>query len=499
MLPGPESMKILLASSEAVPFAKTGGLADVAAGLSKALGRLGHEVTLALPLYPQQIPGSIKCTRTGLRVSVTLGDRKSTAEIVRARMPGSSVEVLLMDRPAYFDRPALYTSAGADYTDNCERFVFLSRAVLEAARILDLRPDVIHANDWQTGLIPALVSEKLRGEPGFERTAAVFTIHNMAFQGRFWHWDMALTGLGWEYFNWRQMEFWGGLNLLKTGIVFADLVTTVSPTYAREICTSEFGYGLENVLSERSRDLIGILNGVDTDEWDPARDTYLPRPYSIDSWNTGKPVCKQALQQELGLPQRADVPIVATVSRLTDQKGFDLIRERIETLLSGDLQFVVLGSGESAHEEFIRSLSQRYPQQVAARIGFDEALAHRIEAASDLFLMPSRFEPCGLNQQYSMRYGSVPVVHGVGGLADSVIDASPANLQRGSATGFVFHEYHPDAFQQALQRSLDAFRDRATWNSIVHAGMSRDCSWSKSATEYVKVYEEAIRHCAGAE
>lgn len=492
-------MRILLASSEAVPFAKTGGLADVAAGLSKALAGLGHDVTLVLPLYPQQIPSSINRIRSGLRVTVKLEDRTSSAEIVRAWMPGSRVDVLLVDQPVYFDRRALYTSDGADYTDNCERFVFLSRAVVEAVRILDLRPDVIHANDWQTGLIPALVSEKLRHEPGFERTASVFTIHNMAFQGRFWHWDMALTGLGWEYFNWRQMEFWGHLNLLKTGIVFADLVTTVSPTYAREICTPEFGYGLENVLSERSRDLIGILNGVDIDEWDPAHDKHLPQSYSIDSWKSGKPACKQALQEQLGLPQRADVPLIATVSRLTDQKGFDLIRDRIEDLLAGDLQFVVLGTGERTHEEFIRSLSQRYPRQVAARIGFDEGLAHRMEAASDMFLMPSRFEPCGLNQQYSMRYGSVPIVHGVGGLADSVIDASPENLQRATATGFVFHEYNPQAFQQAVQRSLETFRDQTTWSAIVHAGMSRDCSWSKSAAEYVTVYEEAIRHCAGAE
>lgn len=489
-------MNILFACSEAVPFAKTGGLADVATGLSKALAELGHAVTLILPYYRQQISDSIECTPTGVTVSVKLADRTVTAEILRAELPGSGVAVLLVDQPSYFDRPSLYTSEGEDYPDNCERFVFLSRATLEAARLFDLRPDVIHANDWQTGLIPAIVSTELRGTPGFEQTAVVYTIHNMAFQGRFWHWDMSLTGVDWKYFNWRQMEFWGDLNLLKTGITFSDMLTTVSPTYAKEICTPEYGCGLEDVLTECGSDLVGILNGVDTDEWDPSRDSYLPHSYSVDCWKTGKPICKQALQRESGLPQRADAPLIATVSRLTDQKGFDLINARIEALLDDDLQFVVLGSGDARHEDFIRSLAARHAHQVAAHIGFDEPLAHRIEAASDLFLMPSRFEPCGLNQQYSMHYGSVPVVHGVGGLEDSVVDATPANLQRGSATGFVFHDYHPDAFDRTVRRALDSYRDPSAWDALVRAGMSRDCSWSRSARQYVAVYEEALQRHA---
>lgn len=488
-------MRIVLASSEAVPFAKTGGLADVATGLSKALSRSGHDVTLILPYHRQQVPDSIPCRRTGVNVSVKLADRTAVGQIVRAELPDSRVTVLLVDQPAYFNRPALYTEQGEDYADNCERFVFFSRAALETARQFDLRPDVIHANDWQTGLVPAVVSEELRGTPGFDRTAVVFTIHNMAFQGRFWHWDMALTGLGWERFNWRQMEFWGGLNLLKTGIVFSDKVTTVSPTYAAEIRTPEYGYGLEGVLSDRGEDLVGILNGVDTDEWDPARDTHLNQPFSIDCWRTGKPAAKRALQDELGLPRNADVPLMATISRLTDQKGFDLINARIEDLLAADVQFVVLGSGDAKHQEFLRGLSRRRSRQVAVRIGFDEPLAHRIEAASDLFLMPSRFEPCGLNQQYSMRYGSVPIVHGVGGLADSVVDATPDNLRAGTATGFVFHDYQPEAFERTVRRALDCYRDGATWSSLVHAGMSRDCSWERSAAEYVAVYEQALsRH-----
>lgn len=485
-------MKILLASSEALPFAKTGGLADVATGLSKALAAQGHDVTLVLPYYRQHVPDSVKCLRTGMAATVPLADRTVTADILRANLPGSRVLVLLVDYPAYFDRPSLYTDEGADYPDNCERFVFFSRAVLETARQLDLQPDVIHANDWQTGLIPAIVAIELRGTPDFQHTAVVFTIHNMAFQGRFWHWDMELTGLDWKYFNWRQMEAWGHLNLLKTGIVFADKVTTVSPTYAKEICTPEYGYGLEDVLRERGSDLVGILNGVDTEVWDPAGDPHLAQPYGADCWRTGKPVCKRALQAEFGLPERDRTLLMATISRLTDQKGFDLISARIEKLLDSDLQFVVLGTGEQRYENLMRTLSSRRPEQAAARIDFDEALAHRIEAGSDLFLMPSRFEPCGLNQQYSMRYGCVPLVHGVGGLEDSVIDATPANLQSGSATGFVFHEYHADEFEATVRRAVGLYQDRPAWEAMVDTGMSRDCSWSASAVRYLAVYEDAL-------
>jgi starch synthase len=489
-------MRVLLASSEAVPFAKTGGLADVATGLSKALAELGHDVTLVLPYYRQHVPPAIPVERTTTSVAVPIADRLVSGGICRASLPGSQVRVLLIDHPHYFDRSALYTAEGQDYADNCERFVFFSRAVLEAARVLDLQPDVIHVNDWQTGLVPAYLSIEYRGRhPGFERTAAIITVHNIAFQGRFWLWDMRLTGLDWRYFNPRQMEFWGDINLLKTGIVFSDLVTTVSPTYAKEICTPEYGCGLEGVLAERGDDLVGILNGVDTSEWDPATDKHIPHNYSVENWSEGKAACKRHLQSRFGLNQRSDAPLFGMISRLTDQKGLDLIAARTGDLLGRGAQIVFLGTGEARYEQFVRSTADGNPRQVAAVVGFNEGLAHQIEAGADLYLMPSRFEPCGLNQQYSMRYGTVPIVHAVGGLADSVVDVTVTPWNGGRATGFVFRGYDAATFAAKTEQALDVYGNRRTWDQMVRNGMTRDCSWAHSAAEYVAVYERArARH-----
>ncbi len=304
--------------------------------------------------------------------------------------------------------------------------MFLSRAVTTLAQQLRLRPDIIHANDWQTALIPALLAIEGRGPNVTDTTASVFTIHNMAFQGLFWHWDMLLTGLDWKYFNLHQMEFYNQLNLLKTGLVFADMVTTVSPTYAREIQTPEFGYGLDSVLRSRRNDLVGILNGVDTKIWNSQTDPALPANFSIADVDEGKRACKRALQSEFGLPTADDVPLFAMVTRLTDQKGLDLVAQAADRLSSKDVQLCVLGSGDAKYEGWLTELAKNLPEKVAVRIGFDDAMAHRIEAGADLFLMPSRFEPCGLNQMYSLIYGTVPIVRATGGLADSVVDANPA-------------------------------------------------------------------------
>jgi starch synthase len=484
-------MRIVLASSEAVPFSKTGGLADVATGLSRALAA-GHEVTLIVPFHRRQAPPSVSCPSTGSTVTVRVGDRDVRGTILRAQLPGSSLRVLLVDQPAYFDRGSLYTAGQTDYADNCERFVFFSRAVLETVRVLDLRPDIVHANDWQTGLVPALVDIEYRGRPGFEHTASVFTVHNMAFQGRFWKWDLRLTGLDWKYFNWRQMEFYGDLNLLKTGIAFADMVTTVSPTYAREICTAEYGYGLNDVLAHRGTDLVGILNGVDTGEWDPATDPHIAARYAVDNWTAGKSLCKRQLQEQCGLALRGDVPLFGMISRMTDQKGFDLIAAKADDILQGDVQMVFLGTGEKRYEDLVRTLAGRYPGKAAAVIGFDERLAHRIEAGADIYLMPSRFEPCGLNQQYSLLYGTAPIVHAVGGLADSVVDASGTNLARGVANGFRFERYDAELFAEQVFRAVTLYHDKPTWGRLVCAGMSRDWSWNRGAAEYVDVYRRAM-------
>jgi starch synthase len=486
-----DAMQILIAASEAVPFAKTGGLADVASGLSLALADRGHQVTLMLPYYRQLIPEKIPRRPTGRFVEVPLRGQRIKAGIVESRLGDSAVRVLLIDNPYYFDRPSLYMHQGRDYPDNCERFCIFSRAVMEAARIFKLNPDVIHANDWQTGLMPALLQMEYRGKPGFERAAAVLTVHNLAFQGSFWGLDMPLTGLDPSLFNWRQMEHHGNLNLLKTGIVFSDAVTTVSPSYAREIQTPEFGCGLEGVLQHAAGKLTGILNGVDTDSWDPATDTALPAHFDATTVHQGKPQCKRALQEQLGLEVRGDVPLLGMISRLTDQKGLDLIAANADALLHEDLQLVFLGTGEKRYEALLVEWARRAPQKVAAVIGFDEPLSRRIEAGADLFLMPSRFEPCGLNQMYSMRYGTIPLVHRVGGLADSVTDCTDATLAAGTATGFQFSPYEPAAFLSRLRDALGTYRRPHQWSGLIRSGMKSDWSWSRSAGEYERVYESA--------
>lgn len=492
-------MRIVLASSEAAPFSKTGGLADVAAALPKVLARAGHDVSLFIPHYPARTAASeIAVEPLDLSVDVNIGTRRVSARILRADLPRSRGAVFLIDQPLYFDRPGLYQVDGQDFPDNCERFVFFSRAVMEAVASLDLRPQIVHANDWQTGLMPALVQAEYARQPGFAETASVFTIHNLAFQGHFWHWDMLLTGLDWKYFNWKQMEYFGHLNLLKTGVVFADMVTTVSPNYAREIQTAEYGCGLDGVLRSHSQKLVGILNGIDTEVWNPETDSEIRCNYGIDDVEAGKAECKRALQERMGLPLRNDVPLLACISRLTEQKGFDLVDACLERVLESDVQFVILGTGDGHFERRFRDLSRQLPDKLVAVIGFDEKLAHRIEAGADAFVMPSRFEPSGLNQMYSLAYGTVPVVRTVGGLADSVVDATDENLRNATANGFRFDDYNADQLCARIHRAIELYRDKPTWMQLVRNGMRRDWSWENSAVKYLDVYKRALENRAAA-
>ncbi|QDT49659.1 Glycogen synthase [Symmachiella dynata] len=490
-------MNIVIATSEAVPFAKTGGLADVTTALAKALQELGHDVSLFLPYYQQKqstgAAADFPLTSTGFDLSIPIGGKTRGGRVLRSELPDSDVGVYLIDQPLYFDRPELYTENNVDYQDNCERFVFFSRAVLEAARMLDLRPDVVHANDWQTGLIPALLKLEYSKTAEFAQTGSVLTIHNLAFQGQFWHWDMLLTGLDWKHFNWKEMEFYGHLNLLKTGIAFSDYITTVSPTYAQEIQGEANGAGLDSVLTHCADRLVGILNGVDMSQWNPKIDPHLAQNYDAATVAEGKPACKAALQERMGLPQRAETPVLGMVSRMADQKGFDIIAGCIDDILAQDLQLVFLGTGDAKYEEYLTQLAAKYPDKVAVTVGFNEALAHQIEAGSDMYLMPSRFEPCGLNQMYSLVYGTVPIVRAVGGLADSVVDATPENVRSGTANGFSFVDYRPEALASALQRALAAYQDRQQWRQLVATGMSADWSWQNSARRYVDVYQQAIQ------
>ena len=487
-------MKILLATSEAVPFAKTGGLADVSGALPVALAKLGEEPTVIMPAYRQVFQAGQTIEHTGVTFDIPIGNKTVPGAFLRSYLPGSKVPVIFVQQDQYFDRPELYTEGGKDYRDNCERFIFFSRAVLEAIRLLDLQVDVLHCNDWQTGLIPAYHKIEYRAVPGYENLTTLITIHNLAFQGTFWHWDMLLTGLDWKYFNWHQMEFFGNLNLLKTGLVFADAIGTVSPRYAQEIQSGEFGCGLEGVLTQRKNALTGILNGVDYAHWDPQTDPHLPTNYGPADVKSGKAECKAALQAELGLPVDPKIPLVGFVGRLTDQKGVDLIAGMVqEWVQSFDLQWVILGSGDPKYHEQFSFLAERNNKKVVARFGFSDPLAHRIEAGVDAFLMPSRFEPCGLSQMYSLKYGTVPIVRATGGLADTITDVSDETLNNGTANGFTFAEPNVRALSEAMKRACAAIAQPELWNKVVANGMQQDWSWARSAKQYVGLYKSLAR------
>lgn len=484
-------MNILLATSEAVPFAKTGGLADVCGALPIALEELGHSVKVILPAFGQVRQSGQQIESTGIHLDIPIGQKIVRGRLLRSKLPESDVEVILVEQNDYFDRPELYRLDGADYRDNCERFVFFCRAVMESIRLLDLQVDVIHANDWQTGMLPALQKIEYAAAPGYEHIATVMTIHNMAYQGQFWHWDMLLTGLDWKYFNWHEMEFYGGLNLLKTGIVFADAITTVSPTYANEIQHTEFGCGMEEVLRHRSEILSGIMNGVDYRVWNPAHDQHLVTNYNLDTWPEGKSTCKAALQSEMGLPVQPNIPLIGLVGRLVDQKGFDLVARIIEHwAVASNAQWAILGTGEPDYHRLLQQLAQAHPDKLAVKLEFSDPLARRIEAGADIFLMPSRYEPCGLNQLYSLKYGAVPVVHATGGLADSIVDANDENLSNGTANGFSFSRYDAASLEDALGRACFIYgAQRDAWAQLVATGMAQDWSWSQSARKYTELYK----------
>ena len=485
-------MKVVVVASEAVPFAKTGGLADVAGALPRALADQGHDATLILPLYRRATQSGLTLTLTPHRLSVPVGSREVQGRVVTATLPNSSARAVLIDQPDYFDRDELYGRKGVDYADNCERFVFFCRAALQAIELLGLDPDVVHCNDWQTGLIPIYLREAERLDPSRRVPGTLLTIHNLAYQGSFWHWDMPLTGLDWRLFNFHQLEFHGRLNLMKAGLVFADRLSTVSPSYAREIQTPEYGCGLDALLRARARDLTGIVNGVDRAIWNPATDSVLAETFDDATVEVGKPACKAALQRRVGLPERPDVPMFAQIGRLDPQKGWDLVADVADDLLDRDVQMVVLGEGQPRYHELLQRLSARHPGKVRVVLEFLPKLAHQIEAGADLFLMPSLYEPCGLNQIYSLAYGTIPIVHATGGLIDTVIDATPDTLADGTATGFSFDRPTAEGLASAIDRALALWPDRAAWLRLMRSGMAEDWSWGKSAREYEALYAEIM-------
>ena len=483
-------MNILFATSEASPFAKTGGLADVAEALPRALAGVGHNPIVFMPAYRQAMRCGQPIEPTSVDLGVTVGAKHVTGTVLRSQLRGSDVPVYLVQQDDYFDRRELYRENGRDYIDNCERFVFFCRAVLQAIDQLDLRIDVLHCNDWQTGLLPAYLCIEHASDPRYQKIASLMTIHNLAYQGCFWHWDMLLTGLDWKFFNWHEMEFHGKLNLLKTGIVFADALGTVSPRYAKEIQSPPLGCGLEGILRHRRDMLFGILNGVDYDTWNPASDTLIDTNYDASTWTTGKQECKVTLQRQVGLPVAPGTPLVGLIGRLADQKGWDLVAELMHKWSeTEDVQWVILGTGEPECQTLLAELSDRHPDRVAVRLEFSDALAHRIEAGADMFLMASRYEPCGLNQMYSLKYGTVPIVHHTGGLADTIIDATDEHLDEGLANGFVMPAYDPTHLESTLMRACHMFRRQPDqWARLVEIGMRQDWSWNRSANRYSDLY-----------
>jgi starch synthase len=489
-------MNVVFVASEAVPFAKTGGLADVAGALPRAVEALGYSATLFLPCHKSAGTSGRELADTGVRVKIPVGAKLVDASIYSSALPRSTVKVYLIDQPRYFDRDGLYGSDGSDYPDNCERFVFFNRAVLETVRALGLRPDVIHCNDWQTGLIPVYLKTLYGRVPELASTGSLFTIHNLAYLGLFPHWDMVLTGLEWRLFNWRQLEFHGRLCFMKAGLVFADTLSTVSPTYAQEIQTPRFGSGLDGLLRLRQQHLRGIVNGIDTEVWRPEREACLPARYDATTVAEGKARCKAWLQRRAGLAERPEVPLFAQIGRLDPQKGWDLLAQLAEPLLERDVQLVVLGEGQLVYHALIEDLAARHPGKFWAYLGFHEELAHQIYAGADIFLMPSLFEPCGLSQLYSLAHGTVPIVRSTGGLADTVVDTTSATLADGTANGFVFSEPSELAIRQTIERTLALWPDRSTWLRLARTGMRADWSWDRSAREYVQLYAEIATRVA---
>ncbi len=480
-------MKILFVASEAHPLIKTGGLGDVCGSLPAALKALGADVRLLLPGYHDALKHAGPLKPVARIVPPLLA---KPATLLEGTLPGTRVKTWLIDFPSAYDRPGNpYLNAhGQPWHDNAARFALLARAATAIARRaagLAWRPDVVHCHDWQTGLVPALLAQ----EP--KRPATVFTIHNLAYQGLFPRETLTALGLPGSFWSPERLEFYGRLSFIKGGLVYADRLTTVSPTYAREILTPEFGEGLDGLLRHRAHDLSGILNGIDDRAWNPARDTHLVAHYSARRF-TAKQRNKAALQQQFSLPVSA-VPLIGMVGRLVQQKGVDLVIEALPQLMELPLQLALLGSGEAGYEDALRRAAKKYPEKLAVTIGYDEPLAHRVEAGSDMFLMPSRFEPCGLNQLYSLRYGAVPIVRPVGGLADTVVDAMPETLEAGNATGIVFDEATPAALLGALRRALALYADPRRWKRLALTGMRRDFSWRHSAGDYLELYDRLAR------
>jgi starch synthase len=475
-------VRILFVASEGLPFSKTGGLADVVEALPKALVAQGHEVAVVLPRYRgTNVTGIVAPS-----VTISMGGHLRFPAVADGGTIGG-VRYLFVDDPGYFDRDGLYGGRGGDYSDNAERYGEFCRVAIEIAKNI-WRADLVHCHDWQAALVPVLLRSAYANDPVANRLPVVFTIHNMGYHGQFGRDALVRADIPTGLFHPGGVEFFGNVNLLKGGLIFSDYLTTVSRKYAKEIQTPEFGYGLDGVVRNRADRLVGILNGVDYTAWNPEKDKLIAARYSAKDL-TGKQACKQVLLQTFALPHEdLGRPVIGIVSRFADQKGFDLIAERAHELMQEEMTFVVLGTGDRKYEDLFRSLAAAYPGRVGVKIAYDEGIAHQIEAGADIFLMPSRYEPCGLNQIYSLKYGTVPVVRATGGLDDTI---EPFDLEHGTGTGFKFEPYTGAALVQCVRRALQHYTDERIWKRIQLNGMAKDFSWKGSAAEYAKVYAAA--------
>lgn len=489
-------LNVLFLSSEVEPFAKTGGLADVSGSLPQTIKHFDHEIRIMMPCY-----GSINQRTAKLHemirlkdVPVPVGDRTYLATVKSSIITnnGSKLQIYFIGNQELFSRPGLYVdpTTQQDYNDNDERFIFFCRGVLEVLKIMGWQPDIIHCNDWQTGLVPVYLKTTYRGDPFYKDTKTVFTIHNMAYQGVFPISTFPKTSLPMEMLSENGIVAYGNLNMMKSGLMFADALTTVSERYAKEIqCSSEFGYGLQDVVSMRKKDLVGIINGIDYSVWNPAVDEIIPHRYDSKTVDV-KLENKKELLASVGLPFNESTPLIGIISRLADQKGFDLIGVILGQMMKMDLQLVILGTGERRYHDMLERARHTFPERIAIHLAFNNELAHLIEAGSDMFLMPSRYEPCGLNQLYSLKYGTVPIVRATGGLDDTIEQVDPST---GSGTGFKFTKYDSGELLSTIQGALQLFKDHTLWRKVVKNGMGKDFSWESSAKKYIHLYRSVLR------
>lgn len=482
-------MRVLMITPEATPFAQTGGLGEVLSALPAELAGLGVEVDVVMPMYRGIHPDRYDLQKMDVSIDVTLNAKEVTSRLWKFD-DRRGVRYLFLECDDYYDRDALYGTADADYEDNAERFVFLTRAAIELAVSGGTHYDIFHSHDWQAALTPVYLRTLYAGEPLLQESASVMTIHNLGYQGIFWHLDMPLVGVGWEFFTPKHMEFHGKLNFLKSGIVFADKVNTVSVGYRNEILTPEFGFGLEGILQEKGTHLRGILNGVDYKIWNPEHDPLVSASYSPHDLS-GKTLCKTDLQKIAKLPVRPEVPVIGMVSRLSSQKGIDILAGAFASLIQHDLQVVLLGTGEARYQNIFVDFRDRYPDKTGIFLSYDYELAHKIFAGADMSLVPSRYEPCGLNQLYSLKYGTVPIVRATGGLTETVQEFS---FEDDSGTGFKFTEEEPAALETTVLKAVNYYLNEPSgWKRLMIRGMNKDFSWSRSAREYLELYKEAIQ------